>query len=85
MYTVFATFLLYGTTFFTSIIVTTFRAVCEVLTCSVARWPPSRPLFSNVAVFESRIAVKICGRQSDRERVLKGKLAVIWQFKKLAL
>jgi hypothetical protein len=38
-----------------------------------------------VAVFESLMAVKICGRQSGRERVLEGKMAVIWQFKKLAL
>jgi hypothetical protein len=31
------------------------------------------------------MAVKICGRQSGRERFLEGKMAVIWQFKKLAL
>jgi hypothetical protein len=30
------------------------------------------------------MAVKICGRQSGRERDLEGKMAVIWQFKKLA-
>jgi hypothetical protein len=28
---------------------------------------------------------KICGHQSGRERVLECKMAVIWQFKKLAL
>jgi hypothetical protein len=31
------------------------------------------------------MALKICGRQSGRERVLEGKMAEIWQFKKLAL
>jgi hypothetical protein len=35
-----------------------------------------------VAVFESWMAVKICGRQSGRERDLEGKKAEIWQFKK---
>jgi hypothetical protein len=29
------------------------------------------------------MAVKICGRQSGRERVLAGKMAVMWQFKNL--
>jgi hypothetical protein len=40
---------------------------------SVARWPPSRPLSSNVAVFKNGMAVNICGRQSGRERFLEGK------------
>jgi hypothetical protein len=31
------------------------------------------------------MAVKICGHQSGRERVLECKMAVIWQFKKFAL
>jgi hypothetical protein len=31
------------------------------------------------------MAVKICGRKSGREKVLEGKMAVIWQFKKFAL
>jgi hypothetical protein len=30
------------------------------------------------------MAVKICGRQIGRERVLEGKMAVVWQFKKFA-
>jgi hypothetical protein len=34
-----------------------------------------------VAVFENLMAVEICGRES----VLEGKMALIWQFKKLAL
>jgi hypothetical protein len=38
-----------------------------------------------MAVFKSRMAVKICGRQSGREKVLEGKVAVLWQFQKLTL
>jgi hypothetical protein len=30
------------------------------------------------------MAVKICARQSGRERVLEVKMAVIWQFKKIS-
>jgi hypothetical protein len=30
------------------------------------------------------MAVKICGRQSAREKILEGKVAVIWQFKKIS-
>jgi hypothetical protein len=31
------------------------------------------------------MAVKICGRQNGRERVLEGKIAIMWQLKKFAL
>jgi hypothetical protein len=31
------------------------------------------------------MAMKICARQNGRERVLEAKMALIWQFKKLAL
>jgi hypothetical protein len=31
------------------------------------------------------MAVKICGRQSGRKSDLEGKMAVIWQFKKISI
>jgi hypothetical protein len=34
-----------------------------------------------VAVLKSRMAVKMCGRQSGHESVLAGIMVAMWQFK----
>jgi hypothetical protein len=35
-------------------------------------------------VYDSSVSLSLSRRQSGRERVLEGKMVVIWQFKKLA-